>query len=104
MLAGASHAPRMMSHTGRTSKHKLHCKTKSHRYCPETTTYTSVSCPPPPPAGNILVGAGGRVGLLDYGQSKQLPDEQRMAFAELVVALHKWVPAVQRAAVQGPYT
>lgn len=27
---------------------------------------------------------GGRVGLLDYGQSKQLPDESRLAFAELI--------------------
>ena len=31
--------------------------------------------------------AGGRIGLLDYGQSKQLPDESRLAFAELVLAL-----------------
>ncbi|GLI59949.1 hypothetical protein VaNZ11_002002 [Volvox africanus] len=39
--------------------------------------------------GNILIGRGGRVGLLDYGQSKQLPDEKRMAFAELVLALNR---------------
>ena len=31
--------------------------------------------------------AGGRIGLLDYGQSKQLPVESRLAFAELVLAL-----------------
>ncbi len=43
----------------------------------------------PPVAGNILVGRGGRVGLLDYGQSKQLPDDQRLAFAHLVLALNK---------------
>ena len=36
-----------------------------------------------------LAGAvsGGRIGLLDYGQSKQLPDDSRLAFAELVLAL-----------------
>ncbi|GLC33499.1 hypothetical protein PLESTB_000081700 [Pleodorina starrii] len=39
--------------------------------------------------GNILIGRGGRVGLLDYGQSKQLPDEQRRTFAELVLALNR---------------
>ncbi|GIL83202.1 hypothetical protein Vretifemale_12058 [Volvox reticuliferus] len=39
--------------------------------------------------GNILIGRGGRVGLLDYGQSKQLPDEKRRAFAELVLALNR---------------
>jgi predicted unusual protein kinase regulating ubiquinone biosynthesis (AarF/ABC1/UbiB family) len=39
--------------------------------------------------GNILVGKGGRIGLLDYGQSKQLPDWQRRGFARLVLALHK---------------
>ncbi|KAG2436133.1 hypothetical protein HYH02_011642 [Chlamydomonas schloesseri] len=43
--------------------------------------------------GNILIGRGGRVGLLDYGQSKQLPDEQRRGFAELVLALNKGRPA-----------
>ena len=37
--------------------------------------------------GNILIGKGGRVGLLDYGQSKQLPDKDREAFARLVLAL-----------------
>lgn len=33
--------------------------------------------------------AGGKVGLIDYGQSKQLPDEARIAFAKLIVALDK---------------
>lgn len=37
--------------------------------------------------GNILIGRGGCVGLLDYGQSKQLPDTERVAFARLVLAL-----------------
>ncbi len=31
--------------------------------------------------------SGGRIGLLDYGQSKQLPEKSRLAFAELVLAL-----------------
>ncbi|MEW5318649.1 MAG: hypothetical protein WDW38_009856 [Sanguina aurantia] len=39
--------------------------------------------------GNILIGKGGSIGLLDYGQSKQLPDTHRLAFARLIVALHK---------------
>jgi len=33
--------------------------------------------------------AGGKVGLIDYGQSKQLPDDARIGFAELIVALDK---------------
>ncbi|KAG2426342.1 hypothetical protein HXX76_013099 [Chlamydomonas incerta] len=49
--------------------------------------------------GNILIGRGGRVGLLDYGQSKQLPDEQRRGFAELVLALNKGRPAEISAAL-----
>lgn len=30
---------------------------------------------------------GGKVGLLDYGQSKKLPDDERMGFAALILAL-----------------
>lgn len=37
--------------------------------------------------GNILVMKGGKIGLIDYGQSKRLPDSYRGAFARLVVAL-----------------
>ena len=37
--------------------------------------------------GNILVMSGGRIGLIDYGQSKRLPDGYRAAFARLVLAL-----------------
>lgn len=37
--------------------------------------------------GNLLVMKGGRVGLIDYGQSKQLPLQARLAFARLVCAL-----------------
>jgi len=40
-------------------------------------------------AGNILVLRGGRIGLLDYGQSKQLEDHHRKAFAQLVLELHR---------------
>ncbi len=40
-------------------------------------------------AGNILVSKGGRVGLLDYGQSKQLSQDQRLALARLIVQLDK---------------
>ena len=31
--------------------------------------------------------AGARIGLIDYGQSKRLPDSYRAAFARLVLAL-----------------
>ena len=37
--------------------------------------------------GNIFVRRGGKVALLDYGQSKQLPEEDRLAFARLVLRL-----------------
>lgn len=37
--------------------------------------------------GNILVMKKGRIGLIDYGQSKRLPDGYRRAFAQLVKAL-----------------
>ncbi len=33
--------------------------------------------------------AGGRIGLIDYGQSKQLPDAERLAFAALLLELAK---------------
>ena len=39
-------------------------------------------------AGPALpTAAGGKVGLIDYGQSKQLPDAYRAAFAMLVLAI-----------------
>ena len=31
--------------------------------------------------------AGGKIGLIDYGQSKRLPDSCRAAFAMLVLAM-----------------
>ena len=31
--------------------------------------------------------AGGKIGLLDYGQSKQLPDAERLAFAALLLEM-----------------
>ncbi|KAK9811448.1 hypothetical protein WJX72_004052 [[Myrmecia] bisecta] len=37
--------------------------------------------------GNILVMKGGKIGLLDYGQSKQLPEHSRLVFARLILAL-----------------
>ncbi|CAI6000002.1 unnamed protein product [Closterium sp. NIES-64] len=40
-----------------------------------------------PHPGNILVCAGGRVALLDYGQTKQLPEALRLNLARLVVAI-----------------
>ncbi|GFR52787.1 hypothetical protein Agub_g15404, partial [Astrephomene gubernaculifera] len=42
--------------------------------------------------GNILIGRGGRVGLLDYGQSKQLPEAERAGLAELVLAMNRGRP------------
>lgn len=37
--------------------------------------------------GNILVLPKGVVGLIDYGQSKQLSDKERLLLARLVVSL-----------------
>jgi hypothetical protein len=42
--------------------------------------------------GNILAMPRGVVGLIDYGQSKQLTDKERYMFAWLVVALAECVP------------
>ncbi|CAG9460985.1 unnamed protein product [Pedinophyceae sp. YPF-701] len=39
--------------------------------------------------GNILVMEGGRIGLIDYGQSKQLTDEERKSFATMVVEMER---------------
>jgi hypothetical protein len=39
--------------------------------------------------GNILVMPNGVIGLIDYGQSKQLSDKDRLLFAQLVLALAK---------------
>jgi predicted unusual protein kinase regulating ubiquinone biosynthesis (AarF/ABC1/UbiB family) len=39
--------------------------------------------------GNILVQEGGRIALLDYGQSKQLEDGDKWAFADLIVAMNR---------------
>lgn len=39
--------------------------------------------------GNILVQEGGRVALLDYGQSKQLGEKDKRAFADLVLAMNR---------------
>lgn len=41
--------------------------------------------------GNILVQRGGRVALLDYGQSKQLEDVDKLAFADLILAMNRCV-------------
>lgn len=35
---------------------------------------------------------GGKVGLLDYGQSKKLPDDERLGFASLILALGEGNP------------
>lgn len=39
--------------------------------------------------GNILVQRGGRVALLDYGQSKQLEEVDKVAFADLILAMNR---------------
>eukprot|EP00878_Enallax_costatus_P021138 GHUV01022371.1.p1 GENE.GHUV01022371.1~~GHUV01022371.1.p1 ORF type:complete len:637 (+),score=223.29 GHUV01022371.1:216-1913(+) len=39
--------------------------------------------------GNILVQQGGRIALLDYGQSKQLGEKDKRAFADLVLAMNR---------------
>lgn len=40
-----------------------------------------------PHPGNILALPGGRIGLLDFGLTKELPDSARLGFARLVVAV-----------------
>ncbi|KAH7619626.1 hypothetical protein Ndes2526B_g06607 [Nannochloris sp. 'desiccata'] len=37
--------------------------------------------------GNLMVMKGGRIGVIDYGQSKRLPDWERAQFARLILAL-----------------
>lgn len=39
-----------------------------------------------PHPGNLLALPGGRIGLLDFGLTKELPDTMRIGFAKLVVA------------------
>eukprot|EP00959_Pyramimonas_sp_CCMP1952_P177111 3702107-Pyramimonas_sp.AAC.1 len=39
--------------------------------------------------GNILVMKGGTVGLLDYGQSKVLDEDERINFAKMIMALNQ---------------
>ncbi|KAM5571753.1 hypothetical protein ABKV19_012038 [Rosa sericea] len=40
-----------------------------------------------PHPGNILICKGSKVALLDYGQVKDLPDELRLGYANLVIAI-----------------
>ncbi|EIE21462.1 ABC1-domain-containing protein [Coccomyxa subellipsoidea C-169] len=49
--------------------------------------------------GNILVMKGARIGLIDYGQSKQLPEAERLAFAALLLELGRERADVRPAAV-----
>lgn len=51
--------------------------------------------------GNILVRRGGRVALLDYGQSKQLPEADRLAFARLILTMEKGHGRADAPAVAG---
>ena len=41
-----------------------------------------------PHPGNILIGPGPQVALLDFGQTKRLPEHLRLKFAELIVAMN----------------
>ena len=53
-----------------------------------------------PHPGNVLVLRGGIVGLLDYGQCKELTRAQRGSLAELYIALRKGPPERAAAALQ----
>ena len=60
-----------------------------HAVCP---FQTSTSNPPSSfingqPQETVTSSADGRIGILDYGQSKQLPPRDRLALANLIVAL-----------------
>ena len=57
------------------------------------------TCSPPPPLSHPA--AGGKIGLIDYGQSKRLPDSYRAAFAQLVLQLEKGDDAGISAALRG---
>ena len=45
--------------------------------------------------GNMLAMKGGVVGLIDYGQSKQITDKERWQFARLVVALAEYASLLE---------
>jgi predicted unusual protein kinase regulating ubiquinone biosynthesis (AarF/ABC1/UbiB family) len=51
--------------------------------------------------GNILVQRGGRVALLDYGQSKQLEESDKLAFADLILAMNRCGTAVMGSSYTG---
>ena len=57
-------------------------------------TQRPLLAPLPPPAG-------GKIGLIDYGQSKRLPDSYRAAFAQLVLQLERGDDAGISAALRG---
>ena len=40
-----------------------------------------------PHPGNILLAPDGRLGLIDYGQTKRISEEVRRAYAKLIVAI-----------------
>ncbi len=54
-----------------------------------------------PHPGNLLALPGGKVGLLDFGLTKELSRESRIAFARLVVAAADRNPAAVMAAFEG---
>lgn len=45
--------------------------------------------------GNMLAMKSGVVGLIDYGQSKQITDKERWQFARLVVALAEYASLLE---------
>lgn len=61
---------------------------------------TPASCSPQAWTLAVRCTAGGKIGLIDYGQSKRLPDSDRAAFAHLVLAMDRGDQEVRAAVLR----